>query len=208
MKVKTVVVGPLQVNTYIVYDPLSLEAVIIDPGDEPDMIIDAVNELGVKVKYIICTHGHFDHIGAIIDIKDETKAPVLLHQDEHYIYSKAKEASAIWGFNTEDQPTPDKFLADADEISVSGFTLKVIHTPGHSPGSICLYDGKVLFSGDTLFEGSIGRTDFVGGDMQLMRKSLQKLMQLPDDTIVYPGHGDKTTISQEKRLNPFCRGEL
>ena len=203
MKIETVTVGPLQVNCYIVYDEGTKEAMVIDPGDEPDMIMDLIDELGLKVKLILLTHGHFDHVGAVDDIKELTGAPILIHRKDKDIYSQANGHAYMWGFRIGNPPEPDKFIDEGDEVKIGGLQFSVLHTPGHTQGGICLYGMDTLFSGDTLFKDSIGRTDLPGGDMGSMGESFRRLMELPSDTVVYSGHGDKTTIGREKKENFF-----
>lgn len=199
MLIKTVVIGPLQVNCYVIADEISKKAVVIDPGDEPERIMDVIKENRLEVEYIICTHGHFDHVGAVIDIKKETGASVAIHKEDLALYSSAKGAAFLWGFAAEDQPAPDMFVKDGDVIKAGGLSLEVLYTPGHSTGGICLYSGDIVVTGDTLFKGSIGRTDLPGGDMEKLKKSFQRLMALPETTRVLPGHGPDSTIGREKK---------
>lgn len=203
MIIKNVVVGPLQVNCFIVGDELSKESIIIDPGDEPDMIMDIIKKNSLKVKYILCTHGHFDHVGAVSDIKKETGAEILIHEDELIIYNAARDMAAFWGYDIDPLPEPDKFVKNGDTVTIGKLSFSVLHTPGHSPGGICLYGNGILITGDTLFEGSVGRTDFYGGDMEKLKASFKRLMSLPNETRVLPGHGGETTIGREKMENMF-----
>jgi len=203
MIIEKVVVGPLEENSYIVADEVSKEAVVIDPGDEPDRIMELIDSNGFNVLAVICTHGHFDHVGAIGDIKKATGARVMIHKDDTETYGMAKEQAVLWGFNVDDLPEPDGFLNDGDEIKAGGMVFRVMHSPGHSPGGICLYGEGVLFSGDTMFQGSIGRTDFPGGSIDKLKESFKRLIELPDDTRVFSGHGPETTIGREKRENFF-----
>lgn len=203
MIIKNVVVGPLQVNCFIVGDELSKESIIIDPGDEPDMIMDIIKKNSLKVKYILCTHGHFDHVGAVSDIKKETGAEILIHEDELIIYNAARDMAAFWGYDIDPLPKPDKFVKNGDTVTIGKLSFSVLHTPGHSPGGICLYGNGILITGDTLFEGSVGRTDFYGGDMEKLKASFKRLMSLPNETRVLPGHGGETTIGREKMENMF-----
>lgn len=203
MIIKTVVVGALQVNCVIIADEETKKAIVIDPGDEPDRILEEVRRNGWEVRYIVCTHGHFDHVGAVIDIKEATGAAVALHKDELEMYSSAKTIAKLWGFAAEDQPAPDLFVKEGDRISFGGLEFQVLHTPGHSVGGICLLSGGVLVTGDTLFAGSIGRTDLHGGDLSALKQSFRRLMTLPEATKVLPGHGPSTTIGHEKRHNMF-----
>ncbi len=203
MFVKTVVVGPLQVNCVVIADEASKKAFVIDPGDEPEMIMDVVAKNGLDVQYIICTHGHFDHVGAVIDIKNETWAKVVLHKEELELYNLSKESAALWGFEGETQPAPDMFVKDGDVITAGGLSFKVIHTPGHSLGGICLYSTDIVITGDTLFAGSVGRTPLPGGDIKKLGKSFRRLMELPEVTKVIPGHGPSSSIGHEKKFNMF-----
>ncbi len=203
MIIEKVVVGPLEENSYIVADEVSKEAVVIDPGDEPDRIMELIDSNGFNVLAVICTHGHFDHVGGIGDIKKATGARVMIHKDDTETYGMAKEQAVLWGFNVDDLPEPDGFLNDGDEIKAGGMVFRVMHSPGHSPGGICLYGEGVLFSGDTMFQGSIGRTDFPGGSIDKLKESFKRLIELPDDTRVFSGHGPETTIGREKRENFF-----
>jgi hydroxyacylglutathione hydrolase len=203
MIIKKVVVGPLEENSYIVADEVSKEAVVIDPGDEPDRIMDLIDGNGFNVRAVICTHGHFDHVGAVGDIKKATGATVMMHEDDSETYGMAKDQAAFWGYTVDDLPEPDGFLNDGDEIKAGGMVFRVMHSPGHSPGGICLYGEGVLFSGDTMFQGSVGRTDFPGGSIEKLKESFKRLINLPDDTRIFSGHGPETTIGREKRENFF-----
>ncbi len=206
MVIKKVVVGPLEENSYIVGDEISKEAVVIDPGDEPDRILEIINDNGFNVRAVICTHGHFDHVGAVGDIKKATGASLLMHSDDTETYGMAKDQAALWGYNVDDLPEPDGFLKEGDEVKVGGLVFRVMHSPGHSQGGICLYGEGVVFSGDTMFQGSIGRTDFEGGDAGLIKKSIrQRLYKLDENALVITGHGPETTIGHEMRFNAFVR---
>ncbi|OGW69699.1 MAG: MBL fold metallo-hydrolase, partial [Nitrospirae bacterium RIFCSPHIGHO2_02_FULL_40_19] len=173
------------------------------PGDEPDRIIELIKNNAFEVKAIICTHAHFDHIGAVGDVKKVTGAKVLIHESDMELYRGAKDQAAFWGYDLDDIPEPDTFLNEGDEVRIGNLTFKVLHTPGHSPGGICLYGEGVVFTGDTLFHGSVGRTDFHGGDMAKLKESFKRLLGLPEDTTVFSGHGPETTIGREKRENFF-----
>jgi len=178
MNIQTIKVGSLQTNCYIVSDPVTKEAIVVDPGDEPEEILPEIGSLNIR--YIVITHGHWDHIGAVSALKKATKAKVLM------------QAKATYSLK------PDQEIKEGDEVVFGQTKLKVLATPGHSPGGICLYSDKHLFSGDTLFYGTYGRTDLLGSSQKDMEASLKRLATLPDDTIVYPGHGRSTTIKQEK----------
>lgn len=203
MLIKRLVVGPLEVNCYIIGNKNS-KAMVIDPGDEPDRIIELIKNNGFIIDYIVCTHGHFDHVGAIPDLKNATGAKVLIHEDEQEIYQAARDMAAFWGYEIENLPDPDIFISEGDNIKAGDLNFKVLHTPGHSPGGICLYGEGLVLTGDTLFAGSVGRTDFYGGDMNQLKNSFGRLMALPEDTRVLPGHGPESTIGEEKRENPFA----
>ena len=203
MIVKSVAVGPLEANCFIVGDEISRKSMVIDPGDEPDRIMEMIRREGLSVDYIICTHAHFDHIGAVADVKKETGAKIVLHEDELELYHAARDQAAFWGYEMDNLPEPDIFVKDGDEISAGTIKFKIIHTPGHSPGGICLYDGGIVITGDTLFAGAVGRTDFYGGDMGKLRQSFERLMSLPPETAILPGHGPNSTIERELKENIF-----
>ena len=204
MKIKKFEVGPLFVNCYVLYEEDTKEAVIIDPGDEPDLILDFIKEESLSIKYIICTHGHFDHIGAVKEIKEETSAKIILHEKDLEIYRNSPQVAVqFFGIEIDPQPEPDKLIKDEELLKIGDINLKFIHTPGHSPGSISIYTDGYIFTGDTLFAGSVGRTDLIGGSMQVLLNSLQKIASLPDETVVLPGHGPKTNIGIERKTNPY-----
>ena len=203
MIIKGVVVGPLQVNCLIVADKASKKAMVVDPGDEPDRIMDIIKDSAVSVEYIVCTHGHFDHVGAVSDLKKETGAKVMLHTDELEIYGAAKDMAAFWGYELDPLPDPDILVKEGDILKIGKLDFKVLHTPGHSPGGVCLYGDDIVATGDTLFAGSIGRSDLYGGDMNKLKESFKRLMKLPENTRVLPGHGPETTIGHEKTENIF-----
>lgn len=203
MFIKRLVVGPLEVNCYIIGNEKG-NAIVIDPGDEPDRIIEVIKNNGLIIDYIICTHGHFDHVGAVPDLKNATDAKVLIHKDELEIYQAARDMAAFWGYEVEDLPDPDIFVSEGHNIKAGDLNFMVLHTPGHSPGGICLYGEGLVLTGDTLFAGSVGRTDFYGGDMNQLKNSFNRLMALPEETKVLPGHGPESTIGEEKRENPFA----
>ncbi len=203
MLVKTVAVGPLEVNCHIIGDEKSGKAMVVDPGGDTEAIMDVITRNNLSVEYIICTHGHFDHIGAVGAVKGRTGAKMLLHTDELELYTSAPGQAQYFGLNIEKQPAPDQFVADGDVIKVGDLSFRVMHSPGHSPGGISLYGEGLALTGDTLFAGSIGRTDLPGSDGGLIGKSLGRLATLPDDTKVLCGHGPSSTIGEEKRHNPF-----
>jgi hydroxyacylglutathione hydrolase len=204
MIIQSLVVGPIQANCFILGDEKTQEAVVIDPGDEDQRILTGLKKQALKLKFIINTHGHFDHVGANKALKEKTGAPILIHRAEAPLLAQLSSSAAVWGMQVDDSPPADRLLEDGDRISFGEITLEVIHTPGHSLGGISLYTPKDLFVGDTLFAGSIGRTDFPGGDYdQLISGVRTRLFVLGDDVRVFPGHGPATTIGQERRYNPF-----
>lgn len=205
-KVEVLIVGPLFSNCYIVWDDNVKEGVIIDPGDDADIILKAVREVDVKIKYILATHGHFDHVGAVAPLKRELKVEFLAHKGDFFFIEDGENAARRWGIDIEQPPKPDRFIDDGDKIKIGSFDLEVLHTPGHSPGGISFFYDRIIFGGDTLFQGSIGRTDFRKGSFEDLSRSIKtRLYTLPDDTIVYTGHGPVTTIGDEKRYNAFVR---
>jgi len=206
LQVESLIVGPLFSNCYIIYDDLEKIGAVIDPGDNADNVLDVIKELDIKVIYILATHGHFDHVGAVAPIKKALNAEFLAHEDDFFFIEDGENAARRWGINIEPPPKPDRFIEDGDKIKIGKFELKVIHTPGHSPGGVCFLYDQMLFGGDTLFQGSIGRTDFRKGSFEDLKNSIRKrLYLLSDDTIVYTGHGPATTIGDEKKYNAFVR---
>lgn len=208
MFVRGLVLGALETNCWVVADGTSGPAVVIDPADDVRAILDVLGER--RVSAIVLTHKHFDHIGAVRDLISATGAPLLIHEaDAHDLGDAETTGGAQFGF-THTAPKPDRELVDRDVVEAGKLRLTVLHTPGHTPGGICLLAEDSpdatpqLFSGDTLFAGSVGRTDFAGGDSRALSRSIaSKLSVLPAETIVHPGHGPDTTIGRERRLNPF-----
>ncbi len=207
MIIKKLVVGPLQENCYIAGDEKTNKAIVIDPGDEPDRILELIRDNNLEVTAVILTHAHFDHIGAAGDIKKATGAKILIHNADKELYTGARDQAAFWGYDLDDLPEPDGFIKEGDEINIGELIFTVLHTPGHSPGGVCLYGEGALFTGDTIFQGSVGRTDFHGGDMAQLKESFKRLLRLPENTVILSGHGPETTVGREKREN-FFTGEL
>lgn len=206
MIIKKLEVGPIMANCFILGCEDTRETVVIDPGDDPDRILMILAKEKLTVKYLINTHGHFDHVGANRRMKEVTGAKLAIHPEDVPMLSELSRSAASFGLSAENSPEPDLLLQDKDTVRFGNITLTVIHTPGHSRGGIALYTPGHLFAGDTLFAGSIGRTDLPGGDYDTLIASIkQKLLVLPDDTVVYTGHGPETTIADEKRMNPFLR---
>ncbi|MEJ5359623.1 MAG: MBL fold metallo-hydrolase [Desulfobacterales bacterium] len=204
MIIRQLAVGPLQANCFIVGCERTRQAAVIDPGDEADRILLALAERGLAVSHILNTHGHFDHVGANRRLKQSTGAPILIHALDAPMLRLLARSAAAWGMAAENSPDPDRLIDEGETIPVGDLSLQVIHTPGHTPGGVSFYADGCLFVGDTLFAGSVGRTDFPGGDFEALRRSIQeKLFRLPDDVRVFTGHGPATTIGEEKRTNPF-----
>jgi len=203
MIIKKIVVGPLGTNAYVIGDERSLRGLIVDPGDEPDRIVEEAEAMEMRVEKIILTHGHFDHIGGAGDVRKYTGAAILLHRDDLEIYRYARAQAEMFGFDIDDLPPPDGFISEGDQIRIGDLVFTVIHTPGHSKGSICLYSEGVLISGDTIFQGSVGRTDLPGGSTQQLASSFRRLLSLPEDTRILPGHGEETGVGIERKTNYF-----
>ncbi|QXE91592.1 MBL fold metallo-hydrolase [Geomonas subterranea] len=206
MLFETIVVGPLGVNCFILGDKQSNEGIVVDPGADCEMILAAIAQFGLKVKYIVNTHGHFDHIGCNRILKEKTGAQLLAHEEDVPFLVNAGRSARKYGLTVEDSPQPDAFLVDGMKLEFGRRELEVLHTPGHTQGGCCLYlaNEKLVITGDTLFADSVGRTDLPGGDHgQLVDSIRTKLMPLPDDTVVWPGHGPSSTIGQERRSNPY-----
>lgn len=208
MELLSVPVGPLATNCYVLYNELG-DVVVIDPGEDTDDIVKVVEELPVaekKVHAVILTHGHFDHLGAANEVADELSSFIYISAREHeFLQQKGTAGGREYGMETE-IPIIDFEVAEGDVIKAGAFELKVFETPGHSPGSMCLYveegKSKLLFTGDTLFAGSIGRIDFEGGDEEAMTKSLERFPDFAPETFVLPGHGPASTIGEEAVRNP------
>ena len=205
-------VHPFFKNGYVVGCEETRDAVVIDPGDEVDQLLEAVKTHGLQVRYILLTHAHLDHITGVGRAKAALGVPVGLHQADNFLYEGVVQQGRAFGFEVEAQPAVDFFYEPDATMAFGRYKAHVRHTPGHCPGGVCLAvarEGSIdtaLFVGDTLFAGSIGRTDLPGGDMTTLLRSIQDvLFTYPDDSVVYSGHGEPTTIGRERRTNPFLR---
>ena len=195
INMKHLALGAYQTNCYLVWGENSSTCVVIDPGYEPDTVLAEVKKLGKEIAAILLTHGHFDHVGGVKDIVAETGCPVYLCENELSMPTQMT-AGPLYYTNT---------YGEGDFVELAGLSFKVLHTPGHTPGSVCLMCENTIFSGDTLFWGSCGRTDLPGGSWNTIRVSLKRLADLPGDYEVYPGHGDFTTLSFERKMNPYMQ---
>lgn len=199
MVVDKLVVGSLQTNCYLYWDEETTDLFIIDPGDDGDFIIQKILSLNLKPKLIIATHGHFDHVLAVTELKLAFNIPFLLHKDDLFLYQRASKTNTFFTKTQSDPVMPvDRFIKEGDKISVGRLTLDVRETPGHTPGSISLLGKGIVFSGDTIFARGIGQTDYSYSSKKDLDLSIKKLLRLPPQTIIYPGHGETTLIEEEK----------
>jgi len=208
MILETFPVGPLQCNCTIMGDENAAEAVVIDPGDEVSRIHRRLSALGLKLRQILVTHAHIDHVGGALRLKALTGAPIFLNEDDLPLLQMMSAQAAWLGVQTPDTAPPDESLHDGGRVGLEAYPAQILHTPGHTQGSVCLHFAplKMVIAGDTLFAGSIGRTDLPGGNFQQIINSIQtRLLTLPDETRVIPGHGPATTIGTERHTNPFLR---
>ncbi len=204
MLVKKVIVGPFQANCYIIADEKGGEGIVIDPGGDVEVILDSIKSSNLNIIYIIATHAHIDHIAGVEQLKKLTGAKFLLHfLDAPFLEDPKLNLSSLLQ-TPSTFSSPEKFLQEGEKVKLGKIELEVIHTPGHTPGSISLIIDECVFTGDTLFAGGIGRVDFPGGHFEALQKSIrEKIFSLPSDTKVFPGHGPETTVEKEKKNNPF-----
>jgi len=204
MNFQTVIVGALETNCYLVWCPETKECAVVDPGAEPERIFLEISRLGLKPVMILNTHGHLDHIGANKDMKEHYGAPLFIHPADSGLLEAVQQNELRFLLGAQDSPPADGFLDDGQNILVGRCSLRVLHTPGHSPGSVCFLNGHFLLSGDTLFFEGVGRTDLPGGSARQLEESIRtKILTLADNLVVLPGHGPHTSIGQERSDNPF-----
>jgi hydroxyacylglutathione hydrolase len=204
--IKRLVVSHLSANCYIVGTESSGKGMVIDPGGNEEMILRAIADSGLKIRIIVLTHGHSDHIAALYDVQNHTGAQVAVHIEDADFLEGYGSFSSQFGISYKTPHPPDRLLREGDIIECGGLTFTVIHTPGHTPGSICLLTGDKVFTGDTIFRRGIGTTLMPGSSRpQLIESIRTRLMTLPDETIIYPGHGRETTVGAERRDNPYVR---
>ncbi len=197
-------VGVFAENCYIVWCKTSLDGVVIDPGDDVLKIVKKVQDNMINIKSILVTHAHLDHVKELKALKEEIKAPIFMHREDQILLENLPAQAAAFGLTNSGIPEIDKYIDEGDSIEFGNHRFEVLHTPGHSPGSVSYSTKGAAFVGDVLFSGSIGRTDLHGGDFDILINSIKsKLLTLGDDTIIYSGHGPSTTIGQEKKTNPF-----
>jgi glyoxylase-like metal-dependent hydrolase (beta-lactamase superfamily II) len=209
MIVEMLTVGPFQENCYVVGDEVSGEGALVDPGDEATRIALAVEQTGLEIGQIIITHAHIDHVGAIASLVAEYACPVLMHEEAEAMLKTVPQQAMMMGLRFGQVPKVDRHVADEEVLEVGSLRLRSLYTPGHAPGHLAfLVEGEeVVFSGDALFAGSVGRVDLPGGSLEVLMRSIEdRLMPLPDDTRVLSGHGPETTIGRERMTNPFLRG--
>ncbi|HEY6581802.1 MAG TPA: MBL fold metallo-hydrolase [Rubrobacter sp.] len=211
MILEMLTVGPFQENCYIIGDAESGVGALIDPGDEAARIAMAVEETGLEIGSIIVTHAHIDHVGAVVGLVDEYACPMLMHAEAEPMLEGLPTQAMMMGLRFGNVPTVDRHVADEEVVEVGDLRFRSLYTPGHAPGHLAFYveDERLVLSGDALFAGSVGRVDLPGGSMEVLMRSIEEsLLTLPDETIVYPGHGPRTTIGNERASNPFLQGGM
>lgn len=203
---KSIVVGELDVNCFILACEKTREGIVVDPGDNVPGILALAGEDDIRIVEIVATHGHFDHIGRVHSLKKETGAPFAIHGADRFLVENLPDIAVVFGVDSDPAPEIDRTLEEDDTVRFGEETLRVLHTPGHAPGNIALTWPGHAIVGDTVFAGSVGRTDFEGGDRELLLRSIrEKILTLGDDTRLYPGHGPFTTVEHERKTNPFLK---
>jgi hydroxyacylglutathione hydrolase len=206
VKVQTFSVGPFQENAYLLIDDVERRAVLIDPGDEGERLLRAVTESGATLEAIWLTHAHVDHVGGVAAVKRSHDVPIFLHPAELPLYRSAVQHALFFGYRIEEPPPPERELSEGDVLRVGALDFSVMHAPGHAPGHVVIHGHGVAFVGDCIFAGSIGRTDLPLSHGPDLARTLERISALPDETVLYPGHGPATTIAREKSANPFLNG--
>lgn len=213
MRIEAIITGPFQANTYLIWREGCEQAILIDPGDDADLLISRLKDSNLQLTAILATHAHLDHVGAVQELRDWSKAPVCLPEKERQALSWLPESYSLFGLPARPSPTIDHWLNSHQEklsdvvplLKTIDLEVVVHSTPGHSPGGVCYALEDQWFVGDTLFQGSVGRVDLPGGSWPVLQDSLRYLARQPDETVIWPGHGPRTTIGHEKRTNPFMR---
>jgi glyoxylase-like metal-dependent hydrolase (beta-lactamase superfamily II) len=207
MIIEALQLGPIGTNAYVVGDPAAGTAVVVDPGDEAPRVLALLDRLALRLSAVVATHAHFDHVGGVRPLVEATRAPFLLFYAELPVLQVAADRAQQFGLLIPPPPAPDRLLREGETVAMGGAAFRVAHTPGHSPGHMCLIADGVAFVGDVVFQGSIGRTDLPGADhVTLLRSIATHILTLPDATILYNGHGPVTTVGRERRTNPFLVG--
>jgi glyoxylase-like metal-dependent hydrolase (beta-lactamase superfamily II) len=206
LRIETLTVGPFQENCYLLVDEQSNSAAVIDPGSEPERVIEAIEKSGAKLEAIWVTHAHVDHVGAIAPVKKRWNVPVYLHPKDRRLYDAAGTQAQLYGIPFDEPPAPDEEFSEGQTLQLGNVRLSVMHVPGHAPGHVILHGSGIALVGDCLFAGSIGRTDLPFSNPADLSQSLERIAALPPDTVVYPGHGMSTTIKEERASNPFLNG--
>jgi hydroxyacylglutathione hydrolase len=206
LRVETLTLGPFQENCYLVVDEKSNSAALVDPGSEPEKVIDAVEKSGANLEAIWVTHAHVDHLGGIAGVKEKWNVPIYLHPKDNRLYEAAGRQAAVYGIPFDEPPDPDLEFTEGQQLMLGTNVFSVMHVPGHAPGHVVIYGNGIALVGDCLFAGSIGRTDLPFSNPAELAQSLERIAQLPPETVVYPGHGMSTTIKEERESNPFLNG--
>ncbi|MDH7600793.1 MAG: MBL fold metallo-hydrolase [Armatimonadota bacterium] len=205
LELRCLTVGPLETNCYLLWDRETYSAAVIDPGGDADRIIDEISNHGLRVERVLITHGHIDHCYSAADVAEQCGASVMMHSaDVEMLQVSLEIAGQFYDMSDYRSVSPSEFVSEGDVILIGQHEVKVIHTPGHSPGSVSYVAAVGIFCGDAVFASSIGRTDFPGGSHELLIRSIKsKILSFPDDTVLYPGHGPSTTVGRERRSNPY-----